>query len=162
MSQNDEEKAVRNFIIIFVVVLLIAVGIYFFTKLVVNKEEGKAKEEETAAVEIDNSVAIVGTMLNKVEKNYYVIIYKSDDTNAYEYSSIKTSYDKTKDKLPMYTVDLANKLNEKFYDKENTNYSSDNINDLRFGDITLLEIKDKKIVKSYDSVDKIKKVLKIS
>ena len=129
MSQNDEEKAVRNFIIIFVVVILIAVGIYFFTKLVVNKDEGK-KEEETAAVEIDNTKAIVGTMLGKVENNYYVILYKSSDSNASEYSALKTSYEKNKDKLPVYTVDLSNKLNEQYYDKDNTNYTSDNINDL--------------------------------
>lgn len=162
MSQKDEEKAVRNFIIIFIVVLLIAVGIYFFTKLVVNKEEGKTSNEEAAAVEIDNSKAIVGTMLNKVEDNYYVLLYKSDDDNSITYSNLKTDYDKKKEKLPVYFVDLSNKLNEKYYDKDNTNYTASDINDLRFGDITLLEVKDKKIVKSFDSVDKIKKAWKLN
>ena len=162
MSYNDEEKAVRNFVIIFVIVLLMAVGLYFFTKNVVKKDSESTDTTETKEVEIDNSIAIVGNMLNKVESNYYVILYKSDDSKASEYKSLVTEYVTTKGEKAVYTVDLSNALNAKFYDKDNTNYKADNINDLRFGDITLLEVKDSKIVKSYDSLDKIKKAWKLS
>ena len=41
-------------------------------------------------------------------------------------------------------------------------YSSDKVSELRFGDITLLEIKNKKIVKAIDSIEKINKELKNS
>ena len=160
MSYKDEEKAVRNFVIIFVIVLLLAIGLYFFTKLVVKKESDTKNDTETKEVEIDNSIAIVGTMLNKVEDNYYVILYKSDDSKVSEYEELKQNY-KLFNSKALYYVDLANALNSKYYDKDNTNYTAENINDLRFGDITVLEIKDKKIVKSYNDVDKIKKVWNI-
>ena len=159
MSNKDEEKAVRNFVIIFVIVLLAVVGLYFFTKNVVKKETDST-DTETKEVEIDNSIAIVGTMLNKVEDNYYVILYKSDDSKVSEYEELKQNY-KLFNSKALYYVDLANALNSKYYDKDNTNYTAENINDLRFGDITVLEIKDKKIVKSYNDVDKIKKVWNI-
>ena len=161
MSNKDEEKAVRNFIIIFIIVILMAVGLYFFTKNVVKKEESTSSSEETKEVTIDNSIAIVGTMLNKAESNYYVILYKSDSDNVSEYASLRSQYKSSGNKA-LYYVDLSNQLNAKYYDKDNTNYTAENINDLRFGDITVLEVKDKKIVKSYDSVESIKKVWKLS
>ena len=159
MSYNDEEKAVKNFIIIFIIVIAVAIGLYFFTKNVVKKEESTSTE--TKEVEIDNSVAIVGTMLNKVEDNYYVILYKSDDSKVSEYASLKSQFSKS-GTTALYYVDLSNVLNSKYYDKDNTNYTAENVNDLRFGDITVLEVKSGKIVKSYNSVDKIKKAWKLS
>ena len=161
MSYKDEEKAVRNFVIIFVIVLLLAIGLYFFTKLVVKKESDTKNDTETKEVEIDNSIAIVGTMLDKKESNYYVILYKSDDDNSYTYESLRSQYKNLGTKA-LYYVDLSNALNSKYYDKDNTNYTAENINDLRFGDFTVLEVKDSKIVKSYNSVDSVKKAWKLS
>lgn len=163
MNYMDEDKAVRNFIIIFIVVILLVIGVYFFTKSVVNKDnENQNNEVETKEIEVDNSVAIVGTMLQKVDSNYYVILYKSDDSKVSEYKSLETKYNAKKDKLPLYTVDLSNGLNAKYYDKDNTNLTASNLNDLRFGDITVIEVKDGKIVKSYNDVDKIKNVWKLN
>ena len=161
MNYNEEDKAVRNFIIIFIIVLLIAVGMYFFTKFVVNKDS-ETSNEETSEVTINNSIAIVGTMLNKVEDDYFVILYKNDSDKVSEYSSLVSQYNAKSEKLALYTVDLSNHLNSKYYDSENENLTSSNINDLRFGDITLLEVKDHKIVKTYNTVEKIKKVWNLS
>ena len=160
MGYTDEDKTIRNFIIIFVIVLLLAVGAYYFTRYVVNKdnEGSKTEESETKEVEIDNSIAIVGTMLGKVESNYYVILYKSDDSKSGTYMGLVSKYQILPKAKAVYTVDLSNALNKDYYDKDNVNLKADNIKDLRFGDITVLEVKDGKIVKSYDTVEKIKKV----
>jgi len=163
MNYMEEDKAVRNFIIIFIIVLLFVVGIYFFTVFVNKDNETKSDETNTTEeVQIDSTKVIVGTMLQKSDDDYYVILYKSDDAKASEYASLASVYKTGKNALPIYTVDLSDGLNSKFYDKEHTNYSSDNVNDLRFGDITLLRVKDNKIVKSIDSIDSIKKELKNS
>ncbi len=159
MSYNDEEKAVRNFVIIFLIVILVAVGLYFFTKTVVKKEETNT-DTETKEVEVDTSKAIIGTMLNRKEDNYYVILYKSDDAKVSEYDNLKSQYTLFNDKA-LYYVDLASSLNSKYYDKDNTNYTAENLEDLRFGDLTVIEVKDHKIIKSYNSVDKIKKAWNI-
>lgn len=163
MNYMEEDKAVRNFIIIFIIVLLLVVGIYFFT-VFINKDSETKNDETNASTEvkIDYEKAIVGTMLQANNADYYVILYKSDDTKSSEYQSLVSKYKTNKDAKTVLTVDLSNALNSKYYDKDNTNYSSDNINDLRFGDITVLEVKNNKIVKSFDSVEKIKKEWKIS
>ena len=157
----DDNKTIRNFIIIFVVIIVFVIGAYLLTKFVINKEEKKEETQTSKEVQIDNSIAIVGTMLSKAEDNYYVLIFKNDD-NAGKYLTIKSQYEAKKNKKALYTVDLANKLNEKYYDKDNVNLSASDINDLRFGDITLLEVKQGKIVKSYDTIEKIKKVWELS
>lgn len=161
MNYMEEDKAVRNFIIIFVIVILFVVGIYFMTKFFNKDSESSTNNNDTntSEVSIDSSVAIVGTMLNKSDEDYYVILYKEDDNNSGTYSNIVSKYKSKKDSLPIYTVDLSNKLNEKYYDKDNINLTATDINDLRFGNITLLEVKNGKIIKTYTNVDKIKSVL---
>ena len=101
-------------------------------------------------------------MLQKSDSHYYVILYKSDDPKASTYSGLVTKYNAKSDKLPVYTVDLSNHLNSNYYDKDNVNYSASNINDLRFGDITVLEVTNNKITNAYDNVDKIEKAWKLS
>ena len=164
MNYMEEDKAVRNFIIIFIIVLLLVVGIYFFTVFVNKDNEPKSNDttDTTTEVEIDPTKAIVGTMLQLNQKDYYVILYKSDDTKASEYISLVSKYKSSKDAKTVLTVDLYEGMNKKYYDKDNTNPTASEINDLRFGDITLVEVNGGKIVKAFDSVEKIKKEFKIS
>ena len=161
MNYMEEDKAVRNFIIIFIIVLLFVVGIYFFTAFINKDNDSTNNDTNTTSdeVNIDYSKVIVGTMLEK-DGEYYVLLYKSDADKASEYSSLVSSYKTKSGALPIYTVDLSDGLNSKYYDKDNVKLSASNVEDLRFGDITLLKVKDNKIVKSFDSVDKIKKELK--
>ena len=163
MNYMEEDKTIRNFIIVFIIVLLLVVGIYFLTVFINKDNESKTEETNTSSeVKIDYEKAIVGTMLQANNADYYVILYKSDDAKSSEYQLLVSKYKTNKDAKTVLTVDLSNALNSKYYDKDDTNYSSDNINDLRFGDITVLEVKNNKIVKSFDSVEKIKKEWKIS
>ena len=164
MNYMEEDKAVRNFIIIIVIVLLIAVGLYFFTTFI-NKDNEPTKTDDTNKTEevtIDSTKMIVGTILQKAETDYYVILYKSDDEKASSYEALANKYSSKQEPKKVYTVDLAEGINSKYYDKANINLSASNVADLRFGDITVLEIKDNKIFKSFDSVEKIKKEWKIS
>lgn len=164
---NDESKEIRNFIIIFVIVILVVVGIYFFTKLVVKKDtetsSSETKTEETTKdVEINQGVAIVGTMLKKADKKYFVMLYDDKGENSDEYAAIESEYGSKNPSTPLYYVDLGNELNKKYYDKDNINLTADNINDLRFGDFTVLKVENGKITKTYTTVDSIKKVLGLS
>ena len=152
---NEDDKTIKRFIIIMLIVLAFCVGMYFATKYLVDKDN-TTEEETTNEVQINNDVAIVGTMLNKNDSEYFVLLYNKKDDKAYEYQSLVSS---NKTKLNIYTVDLGNGLNSKYYDKDNTNTKADNINDLRFGDITLIKVKEGKIINSYESLETIKSVL---
>lgn len=160
---NEDNKIIKNFIIILTIVLAVTIALYFITKYAVKKDTSSdTSTTETTETSISYDTCIVGNMLNKNEAEYYVIIYNSNDSNATTYSGYVTSYKALDNHLAVYTVDLSNSLNEKYYSAEETNTTSTNINDLKFGDITLLKIKDGKIDKSYQTAKDIKKVWKLS
>lgn len=156
---EDENKTIIRFVVILVIVLIICVGIYFATKFLVNKDN-PTEENTTKEVEINNSVAIVGTMLKKNEDNYYVILYNSKSDKVNEYKSLISTYNKSK-KLSLYTVDLGNALNNRYYSETDTNPISNNIQDLKYGDITLIKVNNGTITNAYESIETIKKELKL-
>lgn len=159
----EDNKIIRNFIIILVVVLAIAVGLYFFTKYAVKKDTSSDTSSTTSTEKsINYDTCIVGNMLNKHEEEYYVILYNSNDSNSSTYSDLVTNYKKADNHLAVYTVDLSNSLNDKYYTTGDTNTTSDSINDLRFGEITVLKINNGKIAKSLVTVSEIKKAWKLS
>jgi flagellar basal body-associated protein FliL len=161
--EMDEEKGtLKRFIIIVVVMVVIILGIYYLTKYTVKKDTTSNTSDNTTEVTVDNSKAIVGTMLNKVASEYYVIIYNSTSSDASSYEQMVTSYKAKTNALPVYTVDLNNALNSKFYSDTTTNPIADNINDLKFGNITVIKVKSSKITNAYETVSAIKKVWKIS
>ncbi len=161
---NTETKTVKQFIIILLIVVVIAGAIYLFTTKVVNKDDGSnnnSTNENTTY--IDPTKAIVGTMLNKGTDEYYVLIYDSTSEDASSYARLLTTYSSGKNVKATYKVDLSNPLNSKYVATDDkTNPTASNLNDLRFGKITLLKVKNNKITNAYESVDTIKKELKIT
>ena len=81
---NEEDKTIKRFVIIMIIVLVFCVAMYFATKYLVNKDS-ETSNETTNEVQINNDVAIVGTMLNKKDSEYFVILYNKNDENAYNY-----------------------------------------------------------------------------
>ena len=158
----EDEKTIKKFIITLIVVILLVVGVYLFTKYVLNKDKTNNAEETTKEITVDTSKAIVGTMLNKSEASYYVILYDYSSSKAQEYSNLIQKYSATEKALKVYKVDLGSGMNSKYVDKEHTNTTTSNLDELRFGDITVLKIEKGAISKSYESVDAITKVWNIS
>lgn len=157
---SDDNKTIIRFVVLLIIVLICCIGFYFATKYLVNKDDNSSNE--TKEVEINNSVAIIGTMLNKNESEYYVILYDKSSNNSYTYQGVVSSYTSKSDSLKVYTVDLGNGLNKPYYDKENTNPKASELKDLRFGDITVIKVLNNKIVNAYESLDDIKNVWKLS
>ena len=70
MNYRTEEQAeLYKFVIVLFVVIGIIIGVYFVSKILV-KEEVKDLAYQSGVVRTD--VAVVGTMLNNPEKEYYV------------------------------------------------------------------------------------------
>ena len=59
--------------------------------------------------------------------------------------------------IKVYTADLSNELNKKYYDKDNINTSS--LETLKLGDITLLKISNGKIISALTEEADIEKAL---
>ena len=161
--QNEETKTMKQFLITLIIVIVGVVGIYLLTKYVVKKDNSTNNSSTTEEKSyIDPNTAIVGTMLNKSSDAYYVIIYDKTKDNATTYYSIVSTY-KAKDKaLKVYTVDLSNSLNKKYIATDNkTNPKATNLEDLKFGEVTLLKVKNNKITEANETTDAIKKALDV-
>lgn len=158
--QSEEELEIKHFLIILAILIIIILGIYFFTRLFVTKDLiTKEVPKEPIPGVVNYDTILVGNILNQPEEEYFVIIYNSLDLNAPYYSSLASNYTRNKDALRVYSIDLKNSLNKNYYDKDNLNLSPNNISDLKVGDLTLLRISKKHIVKSYANEEEIAKVL---
>ncbi len=160
----EQDELIKFGVVVLVLAVIIA-GVYFGTRAFVTKDLFTSDEGESTEVvpgTVNYEVAIMGQILNRPEKEYYVAIYNQVEGDyitdmlslVYEYSSKKES-------LPIYSVDLSNKLNEGYYDPENVNVKAQKLDEMKVGDITLLKIKKGKISKYIVDYAKMQKELGI-
>ena len=156
----EEENQVKTFIIIVLAIVGLAAILVGVTELF-NKKENIEEEVETVEISYDN--VSVGTILNRPNKDYYVLLYRSDDNSAPLYASIMSMYQEKSHEdgyIKIFYCDLAKAPNSNYYLKNNTsNKEAKTVEDFSFGDLTLLKISKGKITKYIESIDEIKKVL---
>ena len=99
-----------------------------------------AKQEPT----IQYSKIIVGSILNRDEKDYYVLVEAKDDSNISDYESSINIYNNKEKHLRFYTVDLSDPFNESYVSDE-AKLDVKKISDIKFSETTLLHIQDGKI-----------------
>lgn len=157
---SEESNEIYRFLIVLGIILLIIAVIYLTAVLVENKRNtNNTANNDPVAAEIDYDVTSVGTILNRPYDNYYVIVYNSEDTEAFLYSSLMASYKKVGDSKKIYLCDLSNPFNSSFA-SEKSNPSATKVDEFAFGKITLLEISKGKITRYVESLDQIKEILK--
>lgn len=157
--KSETEEEIIRFLIILGVVIVFVIGVYFVSRLIVNNRNKPAEDASTPG-EIDYSTISVGTIFNRPYTEYYVMVYDKDDTNAAYYSALITQYQKNQDATKMYFCDLSNSLNSSYIaDEGKSNPLAKTIDELAFGDITLLKIKNGKITKYIETVKEIETVL---
>ena len=99
-------------------------------------------------------------MLNRPYNEYYVMVYDADDAEAIYYSSLITNYEKKENAKKIYFCNLGNKLNSDFSAKGGeSNPEAKSLDELKFGKVTLIKVKDGKINKYIENVDDIKATL---
>ena len=153
---SDDVVKVRNLFILLVSVAIICVGLFFLTEKMIENEN---KETETKSdVKINYDIATIGTMFNRIEEEYYVLIYSNDD-NGKDLNNVLDSYRSSDNYIKTYYIDLDVKINSiaksnKFVSKPS------NSNDVKVKEATLFMIKEGKVTKSITGVDNIKDVLK--
>ena len=157
----EEKKAVKNFAIILLIVLLCGIAVYFITRAFVSKDLFKKEEEESKMQDVTLSydTALVGTMLNRPSDDYYVVLYNEAKDQSFVYANFRISYTRETDHKPLYFVDLGNKLNEG-HESDKTDVSGE-VKDMKFGEFTLLRVQKGKITKTITDIEKAAKELKI-
>lgn len=156
--KSEDEQEISRFIKILLIVVVFILGIYFFTSVVVKKEYDINKDIIEGQVSSNN--IIVGSILNRPYDEYYVLVYNSTSNNVSLYETLIGLYEANKSSLRIYEVDLDNQLNQK-YASAKSNPNAAKIDEFKFGEITLLKIKDKKVDKYIEDIEKIKTELGI-
>ena len=137
----EDEMSIIKFLKIIIAVLIIFVLFTFITKIITNKE----KNDETTNIQYDK--ILVGSILNRPESDYYVLVISKDDENALVYTNLISTYKAKSEHRRFYTADLADEFN-KIYVADTNNLNVTAIDDIRFAETTLLHISDGKIVSS--------------
>ncbi len=160
--ETDESKEVKKFIIILLSIIVVVLAVYGITRLV-NKDKDDDTAREVTAGEIDYDIVSVGTLFNRADSEYYVIAYDGEDANAIYYSALMNKYMDKEKSIKVYFCDLSNELNKKYYvgEEKSSNPKATKTSELAFKDLTLIKIKNGKIVKYLESLDTIKTELGI-
>ncbi len=150
--ESNDTKEIKSLIIITIVVITIAVGLFFLTDYLNNKKT-------SSNTKIDYDICIVGNMFNRPYDEYYVFLYSSTDKNASTYKGLITSYKDTDNALKVYYVDMNDKLNAAFL-SEDSNKKPTDANEVKIKESALILIKDGKVEKYYESLEDYKNALK--
>ncbi len=155
---TDDEKLVVKFIVVLIIISLIAVGFYFISKNIVKNRDDNIVESN---VTISYDKVNVGMIFNRPYDEYFVMVYDSSDNDAMIYSSLISKYSQKEDSLKIYYCDLSNKLNKEFVSSDGTtNSNAKSVSEFKFGQVTLIKVRNGKIVSYIENIDTIKSALK--
>lgn len=164
--ETEEQVELKQFIKILVVLIILVVGVYFLTRAFVTKDLFNKKEEssETTKGTINYSTTLIGNMFNKIDKEYYVLMYDTEDLQAAYYSGFMSNYSKNKDNddfINIYFANLNNPLNHKYVtdNEEEININTTNFDEFKVGKLALIKVTDGKISKAITNAEEIAKEL---
>lgn len=157
-----EEKSIdgnlKTGLIITLCVIAFVLLMFIFTKVKTGEWNLFTKENNiTYSAEIGTTKVLCGSVLNRIDEEYFVLAYNMSDDEAMLYESILDKYSSSSDVLPFYKLDLSNSRNG-ICTSDNINISND-INELKVNNPTLLKIKNGKIINYYTTYDSIKNIL---
>ncbi len=156
--QTEEQKELVKFGIVLGIVVILVAGVFVLSKVLIKHE---AADLEYQSGNVSTTTAIVGTILNQKESEYYVLAYDYNSTDSTAYETYASNYATSANKLKVYFLDLSNAFNKDFYVTENSNPKATSIKDLKIKNGTLIKVKSGKIVEYVEGLENIAKKLKV-
>lgn len=153
---NDDIALVRNIAILLVIVVVISLGIYFLTDKMIKKDLNN--NDTKTETKIDYDIATIGTMFNRIEEEYYVILYSKENDGS-DLDNVLATYRSSDNYLKTYYIDLDKKINN-YVLGDKLVQSPKNSNEVKVKEATLYKINNGKVIKCYSGVDNIVNVLK--
>lgn len=164
--RTAEQEEMIKFLGVILVVVVCVLLVYFLTRAFVTKDLFNKKDEnqseEVVQGSVNYSVASVGQILNRPYDEYYVFVYDSTSDYATDMVSLKSEYNSSEKKLHTYTVDLSNYLNKDYYKPKDVNTKATKVSEFKFGDITLIKVKNGEVSKYITDYTKMQSELKIT
>lgn len=153
---NEDMEQVKKLIILLVIVTLLCVGMYFLAEKLLDKKSTTETETNTE-IKFNYDIATIGTMFNRPEEEYYVIMYSSEDEGT-TYDSLLNTYRSSDDYVKTYYIDLDLKMNNSAL-KEELNKKPKTSNEVSVKGATLYKIKNGKVTNCYDTLETIKEII---
>lgn len=153
-----EKNELKSLILIIVIVSTIFLVFYGITLLTSKtKTNGTTFEVQSETIQYDE--IIIGQVLNRNKKEYYVLLM--DENNNYNdlYLYYLKNYVSKNENKKYYTVDLNSEFNSAYFTDVETNVNTKKFFSSKFSDTTLLLVKNKKISKFYTTHEEIVSIL---
>lgn len=146
---EKDSYSLKSFLLI-ILVLVIILGIFYFITTLVVKPVNPADNDNGITI-IDETKITLNNLLNRKEKEYYVLATKQNNNAQANYQTLYnnyiTEYKKEENALTFYNINLDDALN-KSYISDKLNISND-LSELKVNDDILFKIKDNKIEKYF-------------
>ena len=142
---EKDSYSLKSFLLI-ILVLVIILGIFYFITTLVVKPVNPTDNDNGVTI-IDETKITLNNLLNRKEKEYYVLATKENNNTQADYQMLYNNYineyKKQEQSLTFYNVNLDDALN-KVYISDKLNISDD-LSELKVNDDILFKIKDNKI-----------------
>lgn len=142
---EKDSYSLKSFLLI-ILVLVIILGIFYVITTLVVKPVNPT-DNDTGVTIIDETKITLNNLLNRKEKEYYVLATKQNNNTQANYQTLYnnyiTEYKKQEGALTFYNINLDDALN-KGYISDKLNISND-LSELKVNDDILFKIKDNKI-----------------
>lgn len=125
-----------------VAVLVVLGATYLLTVYVTNKNKRSSIAPGEARIQYD--VILAGESYNQKADDYMVLYFGEDHISSY--SSVLSTYNDKKEKIPLYKSYTNEALNKKFVMDDAERLESDDPSSLRVSENTLIRFQDHKIV----------------
>lgn len=168
IKDNNSKKIMDNdtdfakYIKIILIITAVLLFIYFITYFIVNKD-GKTKEQESTTnnATIQYEEILASKMFNQNNNEYYVFIYDKDDNYLNTFNTYLSLYNYKEGSKKVYKINLGSDFNKIIKGEKNIHLVS-NVKDFRTTNTTLIKIKNKRVVESYqgnqDIITHLKKI----
>lgn len=155
---SDELMRLTKIVLIVIVIVVLFYGItVLMTKYKKEKTENEVPNTTPAVIQYDE--IMLGTLFRQPRDEYYVLIQKEEDPYNSLFESYITTYSSKAEALKVYTANLDSIFNS-YYIGEKSNLKTDNISEFKVSDISLVKVKEKSVVESYEGMEEIEKALK--
>lgn len=156
-TSTVEEMDIKGFTIVICAIALVVIIAYALTLLAKNVglfDEHYIKPEVGSAT-INYETIAAGTIFNRLESDYYVMIadFESDDS-AY-LSSLGSLYGQKTDKIPMYVINLKDEMNKSII-SDSSNPSAQTVTELKVNGHTLIRMSNGRNIKYIEGDENIK------
>ena len=154
--QNEDLKEIKTLFIITIIIIAIAVGLYFLTERVL--ENRNNAQEETIPVAISYTNTIIGAIFDKPYDEYLVFAYSSEDDRVNLFNSLFRNYQGLEEGIQIYRVDLNDGFSSHALNEE-SNPNPTNASEVRINEFALIHFRNGRVRSFYETVEEIENAL---